>query len=450
VTFPSGATVDGLGVEARCMVCHQGRSSGLEVDQQIMDAAPANDDTPSEGLGFTNIHYYPAAATLFAGQAHGGYEYANETYDTRFRHVPAFDKCNECHDSHTTRVRWDACATCHQGTTDLTTAFNIRQIASRNQDYDGDGDRSEGIYYEIQGLADKLFLAIRRYGSENNAAVCYGTAYPYWFNDTDGDGLCNSDETKFANSYARWTPRLVKAAYNYQMAKVDPGNFAHNAKYTIQLLHDSIVDINGGLVVPLDTSKLVREDPGHFNGAGEPARHWDADDEVQSSCSRCHSGSPGYRFFVEYGVGETVPETDNGLDCATCHENFGDTYDVFMPAKTWLPDGTTTTLPGNDSLCANCHIGRASKATVDAALAAGGKLRFINIHYLAAAGTSEGTLAKIGYEYDGKTYAGRLVHGGGVQCLTCHDAVQSNHTFHVTDVWDQRCENCHGDGEKPE
>ena len=32
VTFPSGETVDGLGGEARCMTCHQGRASGKDVD----------------------------------------------------------------------------------------------------------------------------------------------------------------------------------------------------------------------------------------------------------------------------------------------------------------------------------------------------------------------------------------------------------------------------------
>jgi hypothetical protein len=449
VTFASGKTVTGLGAEARCMVCHQGRASGLDVDTQILESGVADDDTPSTELGFTNIHYYPAAATLFAGQAQGGYQYEGNTYDTRFRHVPNFDKCNECHDPHTTRVRFNECATCHAGATDALEARNIRQIASRNRDYDGDGNTTEGIYYEVQGLAAKLLASIQRYGAENADRICYGTSYPYWFKDTDADGSCNAAESAFGNGYTRWTPRLQKAAYNFQMAKVDPGSFAHNAKYIIQLLHDSVNDMNGGLAVPYDTSALEREDPGHFNGASPAARNWDANETVQASCSRCHSGSQGFRFFVQYGVGMTVPETDNGLDCATCHENFGATYDVFAPAKTWLPDGKTAVLPGNDSLCANCHIGRASKATIDAAIAAGGALKFINVHYLPAAGTREGTLTKIGYEYDGKTYAGRLAHTGGLQCTSCHDAAQTNHTFEVNDVWDQRCETCHADASQP-
>ncbi|MFY2561282.1 Ig-like domain-containing protein [Corallococcus terminator] len=450
VTFPSGKEVTGLGAEARCMVCHQGRASGKDIDAQVANAGGVGEDTTSAALGFTNIHYYPAAATLFAGQAAGGYQYAGQVYDTRFRHVPDFDKCNECHDPHSTRVRWDACATCHPGVTDVTQAWNIRQIASRNQDYDGDNDRAEGIHFEIQGLRDRLLATLQRYGAERAQPLCYGNAHPYWFRDGDGNGTCSTTEVVSSNAYASWTPRLQKAAFNYQLARVDPGAFAHNAKYILQLLHDSIQSLNGALTDPFDTSRLVRNDPGHFNGAGKAARNWDSSETVQASCSRCHSGAQGYRFFVQYGVGQTVPETANGLECATCHERFAPDYPVFVPARTWLPDGTTVNLPGQDNLCANCHIGRASKATLDTALAAGGTPRFQNVHYMPAAGTREGTLARAGYEYPGKTYAGRLSHMGGSQCTSCHVPGVSNHTFRIADVWSTRCETCHADQESAE
>ncbi|CAM4409094.1 Ig-like domain-containing protein [Corallococcus exiguus] len=445
ITFPSGKQVTGLGPEARCVVCHQGRAAGRDIDAQVADAGVVGEDTASPALGFTNIHYYPAGATLFASQAAGGYQYAEQVYDSRFRHVPSFDKCNECHDPHTTRVRWDACATCHPGVTDVTKAWDIRQIASRNQDYDGDHNRTEGIYYEIQGLRDRLLAAIQRYGAERARPLCYGNAHPYWFRDTNGDGTCNPAEATATNAFAGWTPRLQKAAYNYQLSRVDPGAFAHNAKYIIQLLHDSTQSLNTALSVPFDTSLLVRNDPGHFNGASKAARNWDSSETVQASCSRCHSGAQGYRFFVQYGVGQLVPETANGLECSTCHENFEPDYDVFVPAQTWLPDGKTVNLPGQDNLCANCHIGRASKATIDTALSAGGTPRFQNVHYLPAAGTREGTLARIGYEYPNKTYAGRLTHMGGVQCTSCHVPGKSNHTFRIQDAWNERCETCHAD-----
>ncbi len=116
-----------------------------------------------------------------------------------------------------------------------------------------------------------------------------------------------------------------------------------------------------------------------------------------------------------------------------------------MPAKVFLPDGRTVSLPGSDNLCANCHIGRESKSTVDKALAGSGALRFINIHYLAAAATREGALTGSGYQYPGKVYAGRLEHMGGVQCTSCHEPKQSNHTFAVSDVFEARCRLCHAD-----
>ena len=56
-------------------------------------------------MRFTNIHYYPAAATLFAGRAKGGYQYADQVYDTRFRHVDGFNTCIGCHDPHSRRPR---------------------------------------------------------------------------------------------------------------------------------------------------------------------------------------------------------------------------------------------------------------------------------------------------------------------------------------------------------
>jgi hypothetical protein len=39
--------------------------------------------------------------------------------------------------------------------------------------------------------------------------------------------------------------RLVKTTYNYQMSVKDPGAFAHNAKYILQILCNSILDVGG-------------------------------------------------------------------------------------------------------------------------------------------------------------------------------------------------------------
>ncbi len=466
VTFPSGKTITGLGPEARCMTCHQGRESTVSVDATIAAAAAPDDDTASAQLGFKNIHYFAAGATLEAGRVKGGYQYAGQTYDTRFRHVPGKDTCIGCHDQHTLQVKIGECAQCHEGVTTAADLKNIRMIASQNQDYDGDGNTTEGIAAEIDGLRDTLLTAIKAYVTDKALAkICYSAAaYPYFFIDTNGNGTCEDTEAVFANRYASWTNRLLRAAYNYQVSLKDPGAFAHNAKYIIELLYDSILDVNGALAAPADVSKLVRSDPGHFDGAGPAARHWDNEnpalDAVPGSCSRCHSGSAGYRFYLTYGVGNNVTEPDNGMDCATCHDTFGiagqpDAFKVVSVASVTFPSNVTvkpdTKTTATSFVCMTCHQGRESKSTIDAAIAAN-KLGFRNVHYLAAGATAYGGEAHVGYEYPGKTYAGRWQHSGSSatnDCATCHNPVNTKHTFQIADNM-AACKACHGTANVPE
>ncbi len=446
VEFPSGVVIADLGPEARCMTCHQGRSSTDDVDADIAEAMPVDDDTPDTDLSFINIHYYAAGATLNAGRVRGGYQYADKVYDFRFRHVPERDVCIECHDPHSLQVRLTACQGCHDGITDVESLKTIRMMASLGQDYDGDGNTTEGIFFEMTGLRDKLYEAITQYPIDRgNARICYDTsAYPYFFIDGNANGACDPDEVNFGNRYNEWSPRLLRAAYNYQVSLKDPGAFAHNAKYIIQLLFDSTTDLNTALTNPVDMAAAVRTDFGHFDGSGEPARHWDEDDEVSASCSRCHGGSEGFRFFVEFNVGLAVQEQDNGLDCATCHDSFDTTYATVPVDGVVFPSGQKIDIAdtlNTTNMCGTCHAGRESKATVDARIAAG-SLGFRNIHYLPAAGTLAGTDAQVGYEYDGKSYAGRMTHTGPEDCVGCHDPVLTNHSFEVAQAI-SLCSGCH-------
>jgi predicted CXXCH cytochrome family protein len=248
-----------------------------------------------------------------------------------------------------------------------------------------------------------------------------------------------------SNTFASWTARLLRATYNYQMASKDPGAFAHNAKYIIELLFDSITDVNSVLVVKVDMSKSTRTDFGHFDGASTAARHWDSGEQVDASCSSCHGGAQGFRFYVQYGVGKVVEETANGLECSTCHDKPGVDFTAIaaVPSVTF-PSGVVRNEPGFDNVCETCHRGREAKATVDAAIAAG-KPTFKNVHYLPAGAVKLGSAAHVGYEYDGKTYVGAMSHVGGTQCTSCHDPKGSHHTFQITDSWDGTCRVCHAD-----
>lgn len=457
VTFPSGVTISDLGAEARCMTCHQGRGSTVDVNDAITAAAVGDDEVSAE-LSFINIHYYPAGATLYAGEVMGGYQYEGQVYDWRFRHVPGREVCADCHDPHSLEIEKDACEGCHGQFDDPRT---IRMPTSY-LDYDGDGDTAEGIAEEITTLRDgKLLSAMQAYATEQgNAAICYDNAnYPYFFKDTNTNGACDPDEANYGNRYDAWTPRLLRAAFNYQMTKKDPAGFAHNAKYIIQLVYDSTMDLNSTLTTPIDMTGTARNDTGHFNGAGEAARHWDEDAEVSASCSKCHSGSEGYTFFLEYGIGTTVEEQANGLDCATCHANVGDPDFATREAEEVVyPSGRVVDLQraGTDvtsNLCGQCHSGRESGLSVANRIASAGvpnddtvssSLRFSNVHYKPAAGTVAGTASQVGYEYANRTYDGAWTHLGGDACVSCHNPIMNNHSFLPADTFDNGgCGPCH-------
>ncbi|MBN1450991.1 MAG: hypothetical protein JW963_08255 [Anaerolineales bacterium] len=429
VTFPSGVTVS-AGDDSRCMECHQGRESKVSVDQKIADynATDAPDAVPApvddRAFGFSNIHYYPAAATLYGGVAMGGYQYDGKSYDGKFRHVEGIASCTGCHDPHTLEVKVETCAGCHEGVASVEDLKNVRMVSSTS-DYDGDGDTEEGVYYEIEGLQEALFAAIQAYAADTaGAEISYDAAtYPY-FLGADG------------SAYANWTPRLLKAAYNYQMAYKDPGKFAHGGKYAIQLLYDSIEDLGG------DTSGLAREDAGHFAGDTEAFRHWDADGEVPGSCARCHSDS-GLPQFIKEGA-NISNETANGFLCSTCHneEAWPERYTV---ASVKFPSGAEVSFGGKDAdgnfvandgnLCLLCHQGRESKVSVDAAIARGA-FNFRNVHYFAAGATLFGADAQGAYMYDGKEYVGYFEAHPLNKCQDCHDV-------HGLEPKVEACAGCH-------
>ncbi len=450
VVFPSGAEISGLGDSARCMICHQGRASTQTVDAKLAELGLTEDlDTPNADLGFINIHYFAAAATLFGAEARGGYEFAGQSYQPRFAHVEGYQECIDCHNPHTLELKIEQCSMCHVNVASEEDLKNIRMQGSL-ADYDGDGNMTEGIYYEVEGLRTMLYTAIQAYAKEvaGTPIVYDAHAYPYFFIDSNDNGAVDEGEAVFPNAYNAWTGRLEQAAYNYQVSTKDPGAFAHNAKYIIALLYDSIVSLNEALATPVDLSTAMRNDPGHFDGTAEAFRHWDEEGEVPGACSRCHT-SEGLPFFAEQGVNIST-EPSNAFMCSTCH-TFEEGIQVLAFEQVTFPSGATLTLADNPeaNLCMQCHQGRESTVSVNRAITAAGvgddvvseQLRFRNPHYFAAGATLFGAEAQGMYQYAGKTYAGRFPH------VPAADACTECHNVHALTVNVEVCAGCHGSTE---
>jgi hypothetical protein len=478
VTFPSGKVVNTSEEgEARCMTCHQGRESKVSVDKQIADfkvtdvdavVAPIKDANGQDvAFGFRNVHYFAAGATLYGSQAQMGYEYDGKIYDPKFRHVEDMDTCIACHDQHATKVRIEKCAECHQGVTKVEDLQNVRMNGSL-EDYNGNGDVKEGIAAELKGMQDILYGSIQAYANEvSKTPIVYdGTTYPYFF-VAGADGKPAKDDKGNAVGYNKWTARLLKAAYNYQTSAKDPGAFAHNAKYIVELLYDSTEDLNAKLSKSADMSKLHRDDAAHFAGNTMPFRDWDDTGEVPAGCAKCHSAG-GLPQFIHNGgtlavtksgvqitgvVGQPVA---NGFACTTCHDSAAGFPARYAVVNVPFPSGVSLTFstekddqgnlkPVDANLCLECHQGRESTVTVNNALAAftdadkaDPTIRFRNIHYFAAGATLFGDDAKGAYEYDGQTYVGYNVTHPLNKCTDCHDV-------HALNVKVDACKGCHGD-----
>lgn len=252
VEFPSGVKLSGLGPEAACMTCHHGRESTVGLNR-VTAGKPVDD--PIEKQGFINPHYFPASATQAGGVAQGAYQYDGQTYVGRFEHAKTMNTCYQCHNPHSLEIAPKSCSPCHAN---VVTNNDLRNIRNDKVDYDGDGNVTEGIAHELEEYGDRLMKAIRAYAAEKlGVPLAYNEGvFPYFFIDTNGDGQSDASEAVFANRYVLWSPRLLRAAYNYQFAHKDPGGFVHNPKYLLQVAYDSLSDL--GQAVTVDMSGLVR------------------------------------------------------------------------------------------------------------------------------------------------------------------------------------------------
>jgi hypothetical protein len=331
----------------------------------------------------------------------------------------------------------------------------------------------------IVALMDDLYADIQEYAATViGVGIFYDVhAYPYFFKE-GGPPI-------FPNLYDQFDAKLLRAAYNYQVAQKEPFGYIHNGTYIQQILYDSIEDLGGttavavigrgdltldGSAIGTATKTQQWQLSGHGDAASEVFRHWDEDGEVEAFCSKCHT-TPG---FAEFAMNQSrtnhVPLST--VDCASCHNSFNlfsndeTRYDdlVTNPAvePVLFPSGETATFNNASNLCMSCHQGLSSTDTVNAEKANDVEQMPIDYvsynpetqHYYAAAASLFGTEVRGGYEYAGETYRGANVFGvhqnipaavGLTDCVGCHmnadiEDEAKKHTF-LPKVAD--CTACH-------
>ena len=245
VKFPSGAEVNFGQGDALCGTCHSGQDSGSKVNAS---ASGYGDDELVPEARFITPHYAFSAAVWLGGETHGGYEYEGKFYTGRFEHANGVQTCTQCHDPHSLSMRKnqadpnaELCAICHPNVTGIA---DYRNIIVEGSDYDTDGT-VEGMYHEIRGMRDLLMQSMQLYTKEKfDIGIGWADKFPYLFVDTNQDGTLSDDEAISANAYKSFTPRLLRAAFNYQFSVKEPAGYVHNGRYVIQLLYDSITDIS--------------------------------------------------------------------------------------------------------------------------------------------------------------------------------------------------------------
>lgn len=249
VTLPSGVTHPVSGVEAACVTCHAGRASGTDVTKATADLP---DDDVNAELRFINPHYYIGASISLGSYGQVGYEYPGKSYSGRYLHAKPVATCVSCHDPHNLKIDETTCLTCHANGTP-------EDIRISRFSFDGSGDTTKGIHDDIVANSDLLMKTMKDYAADvaGTPLLYDGNRYPYFFADANGDGVVDEAEGRPV-AYSEWTPRLLKATYNWKTVSADPAAFAHNAPYVLELLYDSIEDLSGPLGVDMASRGLLR------------------------------------------------------------------------------------------------------------------------------------------------------------------------------------------------
>lgn len=231
---------------------------GCEPTMVRAGAASVNSATPHPGppaSGEVRDLEDAARALLAGSEGEAGHPFEGAHYAGPSTHPGASD-CVICHlqseHGETSTDRWApvvaTCEGCHEG------AASTREIRkTHTADHDGDGNNTEPLADEIDGLLADLLTTIQASALTTGAPICYHRSrYPHWMNDTDGDGTCSAEEARASNAYEIWTEPMLRASCNFQAVSRNRGAWAHNFDYAVQLVIDSIAVLGG------DTSRYVR------------------------------------------------------------------------------------------------------------------------------------------------------------------------------------------------
>ena len=240
--------VNNAGNSAACIYCHQGREDGSRMDD---DAATYNAGnmafymTSPKGnpVTFRNMHYLAAGAVLYAEK---GYEYKDlDQYSGE--HFHALVGCTGCHMADEPDEEDLGGHTFHMATASTESTTFCKTCHPSNMTFQLPWGGGPTPADDISSMLTTLLGAIEAYDSpddaDTTANVKYQTWYPY-FN---------------LNSAQAWDPPLAKAAFNWQFIKKDPGAYAHNPSYALQLLWDSYEDLynNDNSITPAPGSLSV-------------------------------------------------------------------------------------------------------------------------------------------------------------------------------------------------
>ncbi len=349
--YESGQRVDYPGESSvLCGQCHQGRAWKGDVEDKILAAYPGGDnestvDKQTASLTSTNPHYVASFAAIKASKSLIAVDY-DLPIAADLSH-PGGTDCMVCHDQHSTEFRLDArCNTCHPSFESL------------------EDVRAWGNADVLDAKKAQLYSVIRQYAADNTTedadnntkekACIVQSGSSGWYLDNNCNGVRDTGD----NTYNKFTPRLLRACYNYLVYVKDPGIFAHNSSYAAAFLDASINDIRSYKAYPITDAQEATAEwelSGHADYNSLAFRDWDnasnPDATVQANCASCHS-TVGFNEFCRTGnrtIAQPPLAVNNiGITCYACHSaDAGCTG--FSEVRSLRPDGC-------QSGCCFCYL----------------------------------------------------------------------------------------------